>query len=339
MFSKVRHKNRFDRLHHLTSDLFFSFYADMIDRKTTICFLLGSVVLNLGACAEPKPEPEIASSAGFSGYSVEYPTKLQELIERYNERTTKAREIFSSFTSFPDELSEPKWTQVLAVAERADEVGRSHAYVERMQETGYVQTFFSEEKDEISRRIAGAVKSAEKKAECECKIAAHGKAVYAFKNSANKQINKRINHRNDAHRLIERYEIQLEKKNAKALTEQADAIAEASYIVFVELPKLWAEIDRRAAEARRVSRTIDDALEAEREFVIHQETKKKEKKSSEERIAELEEARASFNVVVDEAKKIVKKGETEISAIRLEYEKAFDMLCNEISDRESGVVQ
>ncbi|MCP4600998.1 MAG: hypothetical protein GY847_10815 [Proteobacteria bacterium] len=307
------------------------FYQKAVFNSFLIC-----LVFALASCSKHKPEPEIASSASLSGYAIDYPSELQELTERYDQRALKASEIFTLFPSFTDELADPDWAQVLDVHERADEAGRSRVYVEQMQETDYISAFIKEEKDEITRRIVGAVKSQEKKAECPCEIEAHAKVPFAFKDSVNKQIEKRAKRHSDAHRLIERYKITLKKKNSKILKKQADTITEASYIVFVELSVLWAEIDRRVAEARRVRRTLEDAIEAEQLFVDHPETPKAEKKASEKRIAELKEAKDSIDAIVAAASELVSEGETEIPKIRQEYEEAFDMLCNTISDKASG---
>ncbi|MCP4676516.1 MAG: hypothetical protein GY854_13580 [Deltaproteobacteria bacterium] len=279
--------------------------------------------------------PEIASSAGYSGYAVEYPGRLQILTEMYNQREVEARELFATFPSFPDELSEPSWGQVVAVMERADESGRSRAHVEHVEETAHVRAFFNEEKDEITRRVSGAVKAAQKKAECECKIEAYGKVSYALKDSVNKQMDRRTTRRSEARRLIDRYKKSLGKKNIKPLEKQANAVMRASYIVYIELAELYTEIDSRVSEARRVKGTIEDALEAEREFATHPETPKAEKKASEKRIAELEEAKSSLDASVKGAEEIVSSGEMGIPAIRKEYDTAFDRLCDVLSERES----
>jgi len=243
--------------------------------------------------------------------------------------------LFATFPSFSDELSAPEWGQVVAVMERADESGRSRAYVEHVEENEHVRTFFSEEKEEITRRVSGAVKAAEKKAECECKIEAYGKVSYALKDSVNKQIDRRTKRQSEAHRLIDRYKKSLGKKNVKPLEKQADAVMRASYIVYIKLAELYAEIDSRVSKAQKIKGTIEDALEAEREFAAHPETPKAEKKASEKRIVELEAAKGSIEATVEEAKEIVSGGETGILAIRKEYDAAFDALCDSLGEREA----
>jgi hypothetical protein len=294
--------------------------------------LASSAVL---ACGQQKPEPEIASSAELSGYAVEYPERLGSLNETYRADSAEAREIFTAFAKHPDELKDPDWNQALNVTVRADEEGRSSAYVYRIDESRDVQAFFDEEKDDISRRVSGAVEAHAQKVECDCDLDAYGKVVYSLKESVNKQLEKRLKSQSEASRLIERYGKSLGKKNSDVLEKQADSIARASYIVFVELPQLWNEIDRLAGEERKVKRTLENALEAERAFSAHPEVSKQEKKASEKRVAELEAALISINATVESARKIVSEGETDIPAIRGEYEDAFDKLCDAISKRAS----
>ncbi len=289
------------------------------------------------ACSQPKPVPEIASSADYSGYAVEYPGQLQILTELYHQREAEARELFGTFSSYSDELSEPNWEQVVAVVERADESGRSRAYVEHVEENEQVLAFFGEEKEEITRRVTSAVKTAEKKAECKCETEAYGSVSYALRDSVNKRIDKRTTSQSEARRLINRYRKSLKKKNIESLEQQADAVMRASYIVYIELAELYAEIDSRVSEARRVRGTIEDALEAEQEFAAHPETPKAEKKASEKRIAELEAAKGSLEATVEGAKEIVSGGETGIPAIRKEYDAAFDALCDALSEKNSEI--
>ena len=103
----------------------------------------------------------------------------------------------------------------------------------------------------------------------------------------------------------------------------------------MELPELWVQLDRLVGEERKVRRTLENALEAEREFAGHPEIRKAEKKASDKRIAELESALGSVDAIVETASKIVSQGETGIPAIRKEYEDAFDKLCSEIIKRAS----
>ncbi len=300
---------------------------------TVLCTFLGCFVCV--SCAEPKPAPEMASSAGFSGYAVEYPSRLETSVARYHEAAAEARELMSGFAAYPDELKDPNWTQVRAVVQRADEGGRSRAYAAQQLENEHVQIFFEEEKDDLNRRVAGTVKNTIKKAECECEVEVYGKVTYALKDSVAKQLDKRVRHRSEAHRLVERYEKTLGKKNTKALNIQVEAITRASYIVSIVLPELWIDIERRVAEARRVKRTIEDALEAEREFAAHPEIPKNEKQASEQRISELEAARGTIDTIAESARGVVAQGENDIPAIRAEYETAYDVLCDAIAERES----
>jgi hypothetical protein len=307
----------------------------MLYKRRHHFLLLCLISITVFACGQPTPEPEIASSAELSGYAIAYPDKLGSLNETYRADSAEAREIFQAFAKHPDELKDPDWNQVLNVTVRADEEGRSSSYAYRIDESRNVQEFFDEEKDDIARRVSGAVDAQAKKVECDCELDAYGKVVYSLNESVNKQLDKRLKIESESARLIERYEKSLGKKNSGTLEKQAGFIARASYIVFVGLPELWNYIDRLACEERKVKRTLENALEAEREFSAHPEVSKSEKKASEKRISELEKALSSIDATVEAANKIISEGQEGIPAIRREYEDAFDKLCDEISKRAS----
>ncbi len=310
-------------------------HVSMVSKRllASVAILVG--FLAVGACGSPKPAPEIVSSAGFSSYAVAYPSTLEALTRSYHDQSAEARELVSTFVTYPDSLSEPNWKQVLKVAERADEVGRSRFYVEGMRDNGDVSAFFNEEKDEITRRVAGAARSAVKKSECECEVEFSGKIAYALKESVNRQLKERLSGQSDALRLIDRYQVSFGKKNTKVLKEQADAISSASYIVFVQLPDLWMEIDRYVAEATKVGRTIDKALQAEQSFIDSPDITKAQRKAAEKRLTEIEKAKAFLDATVDDARKVAKQAEEEIPTIQKEYEDAFEELSGAIYQRSS----
>jgi hypothetical protein len=235
-----------------------------------------------------------------------------------------------------DDLDPPSWDEVLHVVEQADEAGRSRAYAGSVEERDHVERFFAEERDEITRRVGGAVKTSLNKAECDCEVETYGRVSYALKESVNRQLERRTERRSEAQRYLERNEETLGKKNAEALSEKAGMITETSHIVFVELPTLWAAIEQREGEARRVARTLEDAIDEEKELAARPEISKAERKGAEERAAELEQAKVALEEAVPAAKELVAGGEEEINAIRAEYEEAFDALCASVSDRGSA---
>ncbi len=287
-------------------------------------------------CGNPKPAPEVASSAHAAGYAVAYPAELKLIAERYSTESEEARNLSSAFSTYPNALADPDWTQVLAIYERADETGRGHAYAAAVDDSDRVRVFFEEEKEDINRRLTGTVKSAMEKSECTCEIEAYGKLSYALKDSVNRQLDKRVFASSEAHLLIERYAAPLGKKNTEVLEKQALEIAQTSHTVAIHLPTLWLEMDRRVSEERKVLRTLENAIEAEEAFVAHSETDKKAKKTAEERLTELKAARDAVKPATEAARELLKKQGDDIKALKDEYEAAFDALCGIVDEKISA---
>ena len=217
-------------------------------------FLVGSALI-LQACANKKPVPQIASSAESPGYAAEYPEALNGQVVEYKSGTTAAKEKSGIFEGYPDVLTEPDWQVVLAVVEAADREGRGQAYADRMVETEMARKFFEREKDDITRRINGAVTSGAEKAGCECELDSYGKISWALKDSVERKLEERLLQPSEAFQIIERNEKAIGKKNIEPLKEQAADIALTAHVVYVLLPKTYQELERRVAEAKKVKAT------------------------------------------------------------------------------------
>src|SRR6187431_819536 len=98
------------------------------------------VLLAGAACTNEKPEPLTASSASQAGYAERYPESLGAARGRFGEQEAEAKKTGQEFQSYPDALNDPSWPDYLVVVEKADEDGRSAAYVERLKEVQNVQT-------------------------------------------------------------------------------------------------------------------------------------------------------------------------------------------------------
>src|SRR4051794_17040057 len=108
------------------------------------------------SCAGQKLEPQLASSAAQANYANDFPQALQSVSNDYVNSEGDVRKITTDFPKFPEQLKDPPWPLVQTIVARADEAGRSASYVEAYRETQSVRSFFTEERDEIMRRVAGS---------------------------------------------------------------------------------------------------------------------------------------------------------------------------------------
>jgi hypothetical protein len=297
--------------------------------------LLLAVIL-LGAapgCAAPKPEPELASSAGHSHYARDFPEKLQAVTKDFGTRRAEARKIMGEMNGYPSKLKEPvSFAHVLQIVERADEDGHSFAYVDRLRRVQSASLFFEAEVDEINKKVAGSVAYTAKKKGCDEAIA--GATGPALKDGVEKQLEKELHEGSEAHRLIDRYRGELGKENAALLEKQADDISRASYLVYVEIVEDKQRIVRMVGEAADVRRTLDEAVTAERAYLSeYKKMTEPEKKAVEARIADLGKSKAALDAAIQQAEAVVPTIEDEVKKIQKEYDDAVAALKSKIKDK------
>src|SRR5262249_52684817 len=229
---------------------------------------LSLLALSLGGglgCASSIPEPQVASSAGQTVYAEDYPDKLQSLANGQANGEGDVKTITSDFVKYPDQLKDPPWPQVLVVVNQADASGKSAAYVDREHDVEKAQAFFTEEREEITKRVAGSVQYAAKKKEC-ADFDSYGPVSASLKESVEKQLEKRLRAANEAHLTIDRYRDPFGKANAAALEKQADAISFASYTTYVKLPAAKAVTAHLIAETDEVRKTLDRSIQDEQKL-------------------------------------------------------------------------
>jgi hypothetical protein len=283
------------------------------------------------ACSAPKPEPRIASSANETGYAVEYPAALQSLSNQYVNAEGTVKRVSSELPKYPDQLKDPAWAHVLEIVQRADEAGGSASYVDRQREVEGARTFFTEEKDDISKKVAGAVQYAAKKKDYD--FDAYGTASGALKDSVDKQLEKRLRARNEAHFLIERYRDSLGKANVQALEKQADDISLASYMANIEIVTVKVDAARLLADADQVKKTLDRAISDEQAFQAATGRSASEKKASGERVARMQESKARVDSAVAQTQAFAKDLEQRNNSMKKEYAAALEALKKAISSR------
>ncbi len=295
--------------------------------------LAPAALLALAACSTPKVEPEIASSSGHASYAASYPGRLDAVVKDYAGRTSDVRQNFADWNSYPQKLKNPDWARVQEVIERADEDGRGAQFAERSKRAEAVATFFEAERDDINRKVAGAVVFGAKKGGCGPDVA-NGIGP-ALKDAVEKSIEKELDEASEAHLIIERYRVQLGKENAAELERQAHVVSRTSYLVHIELVEDKVKVQRLLQDASGVRSTADSFIAAEKTFQAEKKITEPEKKASQARIADMEKSKAALDASVQKAQELAPRMEEELKKLSHDYDDALAALVSKIKDAKS----
>jgi hypothetical protein len=288
-------------------------------------------------CAGQKVEPQVASSAAQTNYAMEYPAALQSTSNDYVNTEGDVRRVTTDFPKYPDQLKDPPWPVVQNVVTRADEAGRSAAYVDARHDFEETRDFFAQEKDEITRRVAGSAQYVLKKKECgQCDADVGGAVAGSLREAVDKQLEKRLRAHNDAHLLIERYRESLGKANAAALEKQADDISAASYETFIRSVELKVRATRLLDEANQIKKTLDQSIADERAFQAEPGRKEGDKKASADRIAKMEDGKVRIDAAIPSLQNLVKEIDQRNQAMTKEYNDAFEALKKAIAAKNTS---
>jgi len=288
-------------------------------------------------CAGQKVEPQVASSAAQVNYAMDYPAALQASANDYVNTEGEVRRITTDFPKYPDQLKDPPWPLVQNVVSRADEAGRSTAYVEARRDFEETHDFFTQEKDEISRKVAGSAQYVLKKKECgQCDADVGPAVASSLREAVDKQLEKRLRAHNDAHLLIERYRESLGKANATALEKQADDISAASYATSIRAVELKVRATRLLDEANQIKKTLDQGVADERAFQAEPGRKEGDKKASNERIAKMEDGKVRIEQAVPALQNLVKEIDQRNQAMSKEYNDALEALKKAIAAKSAS---
>jgi hypothetical protein len=301
-----------------------------VERSLTTALLAVSLAVGAG-CAEQKIEPVIASSAAHPAYAVTYPETLTAVATGFSERQTEVRKVIATFKDFPSRLKDPAWPRVVEVVERADEVGKSHAYVDRIQRVDGAHVFFETEKDELNRKVGGSAQYVVKQKSCDVDVT--GAVSTSMKDTVDKQLEKELRDISEAHLVIERYKTVLKKENVAELDKQADAIEFASYVVHVDLVNDKLRLRRMLPEADKVKSTQEDAIAAEQKWQADKAATAADKKESQDRIAALKKSEVALESALTQAKSLEPKLEDELQKITKEYEDALAELVSRLKEK------
>ncbi len=213
------------------------------------------------------------------------------------------------------------------VVNRADEAGRSAAYVDARHDFEDTRDFFTQEREEITRKVAGSAQYVIKKKESsQCDVDVSGAVSSSLKDAVDKQLEKRLRAHNDAHLLIDRYRESMGKANAAALEKQADDISSASYSTFIRSIELKVRATRLLDEANQIKKTLDQSIADERAFQAEPGRKEGDKKASNERIAKMEDGKVRIEAAVPQLQALAKEIDQRSQAMNKEYADALEAL-------------
>jgi chromosome segregation ATPase len=298
---------------------------------------LAVALLAAASCSDQKKAgaPEGASASNQAGYAERYPDTLAKTRGKLSEREGKARESMGKFSAYPDELDKPDWEGVGKVYELADEAGKSQAYVDQVHEAEMVAGFFEDEKEEISKKVAGAAAYAAKQKGCDS-VEAYGPASAALEKSVEKQLEERLREHNEAHRYIKMHEEPLGKQNIEKLEKQADDISYASYNVNVGVEEEKYRLQRMVDEGEDVKKTLDRIIEENKAIAADGSKPESVKKAAQGEVDAAESAKAKIEQELATTKQELEKIDDRIKALRDEYQKAFDELKNKVEEKKKS---
>lgn len=292
-----------------------------------------ALVFGTAACNSKQNTVLVQSASGESAYASRFPEELQRARNDFLTRESEARQKLQAFANYPSELDKPDWKQVKAVYQAADAAGHSSAYVQQARENQSVTRFFDEEKEEISKKVAGAANYAAKQKSC--KVEVYGPASHALQKSVEKQLEERLRAHNEAHSLIADNAEALGKPNREKLEKQADDIAATSYAVRVQNPESIDELKRRVDESKDVGSTLDRVIEEAKAVEADSARADADKKAATARREHAEKAKSELETEVSAAQKLLEEMENRVKALQEEYDKAFKDLEGAVDGKAS----
>lgn len=295
--------------------------------------MLLPVALLMGACAgSQNPGPGLASSASSLTYASEWTERVKSASGRYEQRVEQIRIEIEGIPTYHESLEDPDWAGVASIINAADSAGRSVAMVEALDEARHVIEFLDKNQRPITWRINSNVKAALEKRKCKCNWEG-GRYGQIVADTARRNLDKRRRELNEAFRLLENEVHGESEANGKALESQIEAISGASYFVNVEAFDLRDRLDILLDDQRRVRRTLDAALEEERQDLEAYEGRKGGGKALSERVSELEKAREPFEKTLEDARALRGRMDEEILEFQTDYTAAVEQLLDVVEGR------
>jgi hypothetical protein len=288
--------------------------------------------LLLSACTSSGGRPSVQSGASQPTYAAHYAESVAATNKAVVDHEAEQRQLDASYAARIDELKKPDWDRVLEIVDKAEASGKSAGYAEAHGEGAAVRTFWVDEHDAISNKVAGSAQYTAKQGGCTAEVG--GAASYALKDSMDKSLEKRLRARNDASMVLERYGASLGKENTAVLEKLADDVAQGSYLANVDLVDQRERLKARLAERSAVASTIERSINEERSFQAEPGRTDADRKASEERIASLQRGRVDLDRNGAQGDEILKVIDSHIDSVKKSHEEAIGALRAKIAEKK-----
>ncbi|MBM4375392.1 MAG: hypothetical protein FJ095_09930 [Deltaproteobacteria bacterium] len=228
-------------------------------------FAVGLVALT--GCKSESPPPEAPATPSLVSYALGYPGELARTTSAYDEGRGEALqrcgEAMELASSIKDPVDAEVWAALVAAAEKS---GKSGLYAGRARDNAAFQRMLRERDDEIAKRTAGTAQyTAEQKGCGGAAVDVGSAAASGLRRSAEKRLEDRLHDVNEAHDILQQRRDAIGKPNLAPLGRQADAIAYATYLTEVALPRLAYERVTLSAASSKVRQTLESAISSEEE--------------------------------------------------------------------------
>ncbi len=284
-------------------------------------------------CSKEQQAPVAAPAVDQPGYAAKYPDELGKLRARFDDQEGRARRSFGTFSTFPDELQKPNWSDVMDVYDAAVIAGQRSEYAERAKETEAISEFFDEEKTEINAKVGGAANYQAKQKSCDVDVS--GATSNALEKTVQKQLEKRLREDNEAHRIIDDREDSIGKPNREKLEHHADEISLASYLTHVGLEETRRDLVNMVQAGNDAKSTLDKSIEKSRAETTAAGRSDAEKKKAQARLDAAEAAKAKIDTEVQEAQKVLEGAEDRMKKLKDEFDKAITDLKQKVEAKKS----
>ncbi len=292
-------------------------------------------LLMLAACTSSSGKgPTLVPSASQPSYALRYGDELSASTKAIGQAQADEKSIASGFAGRVDELKKPDWDLVLAVIDESDAAGKSADFADAHGEVDAVRTFWSREKDSITSKVAGNAQYTIKQAPNCTNVDVGGSVQYALNDSVEKALQKRLRASNNAFVLIDRNKASLGPANVASLEKLADDIAQASYVVHVELVLEGERLRRLLSDRGSIAATLDRYVQDEKAFQAQSGRSDADKKASDDRIIGAGKAKASADLAASQAEPVAKDLDPTIDTATKDYDAALKALRDKIADKK-----
>jgi hypothetical protein len=302
-------------------------------------FPLAAVVGLSLACQPPAKGPDLLPSSGQSAYALKYVDGLHASAKAIADAQQQERKLTTAFGSRVDELRKADWDLVRAVIDDSDAAGKSANFFDAHDQVDNVRAFWKDEKSAVDARVIGSAQNALKQAPCTSTCAdldVGGPAASALNEAIDKQLQKRLRASNDAFVLFARAHTALGAQNTAELERLADEVAQASYLVHVDLVVRRNRLERLLDDKNAVRTTLDRFVQEEKSYQAQPGRTDAERKASEQRVAEATKSSAELDGAAAQAQGSLKAAEQVLAAAVKDYDDALRSLRDKVDQKKKA---